>query len=140
MPAQIGIFREPIIGIRRRTNIHGDGLRRAAQIGVIIIGAHLIAHGNGIAVAAHHGWNAKARDAIFHRIAKAIPIRHHHGQAGCHGLHRGQAEGFLDIIHGQGEDIRRRPGFCADFGILAIQQMHLHIRAGLRRGISKGGA
>ena len=140
MPAQIGIFRQAIIGIRRRTNIHGNGLRRAAQIGVVVIRPHLIAHRNRIAVPAHDGRNANPRDAIFHRIAEAIPIRHHHGQAGRHGLYRGKAKGFLDVIHGQGEDIRCCPGFCADFGILAIQQMHLHIRAGLGCGIGKGGA
>ncbi len=74
-----------------------------------------------------------ALNAVFEGVAVAVPVGDHDRQPRRHRLHRGQAEGLLDVVGQRGEQVGRRPGPAADLRIASVHDMHRDVGAGLPR-------
>ena len=70
----------------------------------------------------------KALHPIAHGVAVAVPVAHHHRQPSRHRLHRCQTEGFLGIVDQGKKQIRRSPTATHNLRVLAIKEVHRHVR------------
>ena len=94
-----------------------------------------------IAAAARHrrqGGNAESVNAVSHRIAIAVPVADDDRQPRRHRLQRRKPEGFLDIVAGREEEIRRRPDLAVHRLLQRGDDMHGHRRRILRSCMAEG--
>ena len=109
---------------------------------IAVIGVHLqgVAEGQiqGAALRSPGHRYPEAVEAVPHRIAVTVPVRDQHRQARGHGLHRGDAEGLLDVVGDRNEDIGCAPGPPVVPGVSALGVEEAHGGRQGRLGVAVG--